>query len=57
MYVECVKCLCVWLGVGWELKGVKGLGLDFNNHVESGGVCLCLGCGDVIGVGKSGWVA
>ena len=37
---------------------IRGLGLDFNNPVGTGGVsdvCLCLGCGGVCGVGGE-WV-
>ena len=33
--MECVKCLCIWLGAGCE---VRGLGLGFTNPVETGGV-------------------
>ena len=47
-----MKCVCVWLGAGWEVKG-----LGFTKHVETGGVldvCLCLSWGDAIGVG-GGW--
>ena len=22
--VECVKCVCIWLGVGWKLRRVSG---------------------------------
>ena len=37
---------------------MRGLGLDFNNPVGTGGVfdvCLCSGCGGVCGVGGE-WV-
>ena len=61
--MECVKCVCVWIGAGvggvvgeW----VRGLGLGFTNHGGTGGkwgMCLCFGCGGVGGVGGSGWSA
>ena len=49
-------CVYVWLGRrGWRGgEWMRGLGLGFTNHVRTGGVldvCLCLGCGDVGGVG------
>ena len=53
--VEYVRCVCVWLGAAWV---VRGLGLDFINPGGTGGlfdVCLCFGCGDVGGVGGE-WV-
>ena len=57
--MECVTCVCVWLGAGivggeW----VTGLGLGFTN---SGGtwrkcdMCVCFGCGGDGGVGED-WV-
>ena len=45
---------CGWRGGEW----MRGLGLDFTNPVETGGVfdvCLCFGCGGVGGVGGE-WV-
>ena len=45
--VECVRCVCVWLGTACEEKGggqwMKGLGLGFYNPVGVLDVCLCLG--------------
>ena len=40
-------------GVGRE--GASGLGLGFTNPVGTEGVCLCLGCGGVSGLGGE-WV-
>ena len=41
---------------GWrEGEWMRGLGLGFTNHVGTGGVlgvCLCLGCDGVGGVGR-----
>ena len=54
--MECVTCVCVWLGEGGEW--MRELGLGFTNPVEAGGVldmCLCFGCGGVGGVGGE-WV-
>ena len=64
--MECVTCVCVWLGtggVGGEL--VRGLGLGFTNPGGTGGkcdMCLCFGCGGVGGgvggrlrPGRVGW--
>ena len=47
-----MRCLCVGSGRrGWR-EWMESLGLVFTNHVGTGGVldvCLCLGCGGVIG--------
>ena len=46
--VECVTCVCVWLGAVW----IRELGLGFTNPVGIGGVldmCLCIVCGGVGG--------
>ena len=54
--MECVTCVCVWLGAGWVDRGgewMRKLGLGFTNYVGTGGVldmCLCFGCGGVGGV-------
>ena len=59
--MECVTCVCVWLGAVWVERGVewiRELGLGFTNPVWTGGVldmCLCFGCGGVGGVGGE-WV-
>ena len=59
--MECVTCVCVWLGAVWVKMGgewTRGVGLGFSNPVETGGVldvCLCFGCGCVGGVGGE-WV-
>ena len=51
--MECVTCVCVWLGVGGvggEL--VTGLGLGFTNSGGTWGkwdMCLCFGCSGVGG--------
>ena len=54
-HMECVRCVCVWLG--W--RGVRGggwmrrLGLGLINPVGTGemlDVCLCFGCGGVGGI-------
>ena len=51
--MECVTCVCVWLGTG----GVGGewvTGLGFTNSGGTWGkwdMCLCFGCGGVGGVG------
>ena len=45
-------CTCV-AGGEWG-EWTRGLGLVFTNPVGTGGVldvCLCLGCGGVVGVG------
>ena len=47
-------CMCLARGgVGGEgAEWIRGLGLDFNNPVGTGGVldvCLCFGCGRVGG--------
>ena len=53
--MECVKCACVWLGAGWEVWVVRGLGLDFTNPVGLGEVWnIYLCCGGVGGVGYLG---
>ena len=38
--MECVKCVCVWLGAWCGVRGecVRGLGFVFNNPVVTGGV-------------------
>ena len=44
--MECVTCVCVRLGAGWEVLGVRGLGLGFTNPGGTGGkwdMCLCFG--------------
>ena len=54
--MECVTCVCVWLGAAWTERGgewLRGLGMGFNNPVGTGvvlGVCLCFGYGGVGGV-------
>ena len=57
--MECVVCVCVWLGcvggVGSEL--LTGLGLGFTHSGgkwEKWDMCLCFGCSGVGGVGESG---
>ena len=52
-------CMCLARGgVGREEgEWIRGLGLDFNNHVATRGmldVCLCFGFGFVDGVGGGG---
>ena len=51
--MECVICVCVWLGVGGEGgEWMRVLGLSFTNTVGTGGVLdvyLCFGCGGVGG--------
>ena len=54
--MECVTCVCVWLGAVWVERGkwMRESGLGFTNPVGTGGVldmCLCFGCGGVGGVG------
>ena len=55
--MECVTCVCVWLGAVWVERGgesMRELDFGFTNHVGTGGVlgmCLCFGCGGVGGVG------
>ena len=57
--MDCVTCVCVWLGagsVGVEL--VTGLGLGCTNSGGTSGnwdMCLCFGCGGVGCVGGE-WV-
>ena len=49
--VECVRCVCVWLGIGGEC--MRGLGYGLTNPVGTGivlYVCLFLGFGGVGGV-------
>ena len=59
--MECVTCVCVWLGTVWVERGVewmRELVLGFTNPLGTGGVldmCLCFGCGGVGGVGGE-WV-
>ena len=56
--MECVTCVCVWLGAVWVERGDERIGLGFVNPVGTGGVldmCLCFGCGGVGGVGGE-WV-
>ena len=55
----CEMCMCLARGgVGGEGgEWMRGLGLDFTNHVGTGGVfdvCLCFGCGGVVGEWVSG---
>ena len=52
--MECVTCVCVWLGAVWVEWGewMRELGLGFTNPVGTGGMldmCLCFGCGGVGG--------
>ena len=55
--MECVTCVCVWLGAVWVERGGGGewmreLGLGFTNYVGTGRVLdmsLCFGCGGVGG--------
>ena len=53
--MECVTCVCVWLGAVWVERGgewMRELGLGLTNPVGTGGVldmCLCFGCGGVCG--------
>ena len=55
--MECVTCVCVWLGAVWVERGgewMRELGLGFTNPLGTGGVldmCLCFGGGGVGGVG------
>ena len=59
--MECVTCVCVWLGAVWVKRGaewMRELGLGFTNFVGTGGVldmCLCFSCGGVGGIGGE-WV-
>ena len=49
--MECVTCVCVWLGGAMGGEGgewMRELVLGFTNPVGTGGVldmCLCFGCG------------
>ena len=57
---KCEMSMCLARGdVGGEFgERMRGLGLGFTNHVGTGrvlGVCLCLGCCSVDGVGGE-WV-
>ena len=51
--MECVICVCVWLGAVWVERGgewMRGLCLGFTNPVGTGGVLdvyLYFGCGGV----------
>ena len=53
--MECVTCVCVWLGAVCGGEGgewMRELGLGFTNPLGTGGVldmCLCFGCGGVGG--------
>ena len=50
--MECVICLCVWLGAAWEGRAEwLGVGLHQSCGNTTGmlDVCLCLGCGSVDG--------
>ena len=50
--MECVKCVCVWLGRRRRSGGEMMRGLGFTNPVGTGGVsdvCLCSSCGGVGG--------
>ena len=58
--MECVTCVCVWLGAVWVERGdwMRALGLGFTNLVGTRGVldmCLRFGFGGVGGVGGE-WV-
>ena len=58
--MECVTCVCVWLGRCGRRGGewMRELGLGFTNPVGTGGVldmCLCFGFSGVGGVGGE-WV-
>ena len=51
--MECVTCVCVWLGAVWVEEGgelMRELGLGFTNTLRTGGVLdMCFGCGGVGG--------
>ena len=49
--VECVRCICGWLGGWWEVRGewMRGLGLGFTNLVGTGGRV------SVFGLQRCGW--
>ena len=50
--MECVTCVCVWLGRG-GICWVRGLGLGFTNLGGTEGnldMCLCFRCGGVVWV-------
>ena len=40
--MECLKCVSVWLGAVYEVRGewMRGLGLGFTNPVVTGGVLV-----------------
>ena len=44
--MECVTCVCVWLGAVWVVEGgewMRKLGLGFTNPLGTGGVLdMCL---------------
>ena len=33
--VQCVRCVCVWLGAAWGSEWMRGLGLSFTNPVRT----------------------
>ena len=39
-----MRCVCVWLGVAWVERGVRGLVLGVTNPVETGEcwTCVCV---------------
>ena len=46
--MECVTCVCVWLGAVWVERGgewMRELGLGFTNPLGTGGVLDMLGAG------------
>ena len=58
--MECVTCVCAWLGAGGKCGGewVTGLGLGFTNSGGTLGkrdMCLCFGFSGVGGVAGE-WV-
>ena len=50
--MECVECVCVWLGAAWEERNEWMRGLGTGGVLD---VCLSLDCGGVGGVGGE-WV-
>ena len=57
--MECVTCVCVWLGVVWvERRGewIRGLGLGFTNPVGTGRVLSVLWLWWCRGGGSEEWV-